>query len=132
MFLTWADLRRADLRGVDLTRAILNGAELCQAWLGSTRLDHAHLSRADLRGARLDGATLSGADFASADLRDTHSLTAEQLSGAFIDENTRLPPELAADPWVVARLADCRSWREQHAANELPPPSTPRPAGQPR
>jgi hypothetical protein len=132
IFFTWADLRRADLRGADLTRAILNGAELCHAWLGSTRLDHAHLSSADLRGARLDGTTMLGADLAGADLRDTHSLTAEQLSGAFIDDTSRLPSELAADPWVVARLADCQAWREQHTPNEPPPPPTARPAEPPR
>lgn len=127
MFLTWADLRRADLRGADLTRAILNGAQLCYAWLGSTRLDHAQLSDVDLRGARLDGTMLFGADLAGADLRDTHGLSAEQLSSAFIDETSRLPSDLVADPWVMARVADCRAWREQHASNESPPPPTPRP-----
>ncbi|MEV6055869.1 pentapeptide repeat-containing protein [Streptomyces sp. NPDC052107] len=127
MFLTWADLRRADLRGADLTRAILNGAQLCHARLGSARLDHAHLSDADLRCARLDGTILLGAYLAGADLRDTRSLSAEQLSGAFIDETSRLPSELATDPWIIARVADCQAWRERHASNEPPPPPTPRP-----
>ncbi|WP_405796674.1 pentapeptide repeat-containing protein [Streptomyces sp. NBC_01506] len=91
IYFTGADLRRADLRGADLTDSILNASELCLAALGSARLDHAQLTGADLRGASLVGATLLGTDLCGADLRDTEHLTAGQLSGAEIDETSRLP-----------------------------------------
>ncbi len=128
MYFTWADLRRADLRGADLTHAILNGADLCLSSLRNARLDHAQFIGADLRGASLGGTTLLGADLTGADLRDTGSLTAQQLSAAVLDETTRLPSELSDDPWVAARLADCRAWRDQHPAQPpapLPPPTAP-------
>ncbi|MFD7019121.1 pentapeptide repeat-containing protein [Streptomyces sp. NPDC059928] len=124
VFLTWATLCHADLRGTDLSGAILTGADLRHAWLARTRLNRAPLHKADLRGALLTETTLLGAYLDGADLRDT-DLTAGQLAGAVIDETTQLPPALADDPWVVARLADCRRWRDRHDAPAPPPPPTP-------
>ncbi|MEV6107736.1 pentapeptide repeat-containing protein [Streptomyces sp. NPDC051940] len=90
-FLTWSDLRRADLRGADLTDAILTGADLRHALLAGTDFTDALLARADLRdahlmgavlrGADLTGAVLTGADLAEADLRDA-ALTGADLTGA--------------------------------------------------
>lgn len=125
-FLTWANLSRADLRGIDLSDAIVNGADLRKARLAWARLDGAGLVRADLRGAHLSDTRLLGADLSGADLRDTESLTARQLAGAVIDEATLLPPALAHDPWVMARLAACREWRDQRDQRGVfePPPPT--------
>ncbi|MFC8505545.1 pentapeptide repeat-containing protein [Streptomyces sp. NPDC057411] len=126
MFLTWVDLRRSDLRGADLQRAILNAADLRASWLAEAKLNRSSLCDANLCGSRLDDANLTGADLRGADLRDSVGLTAKQLSRAVLNEATRLPSELANDPWVVARLAACQAWRAQHGVRE-PPPPTPAP-----
>ncbi|WP_055585569.1 pentapeptide repeat-containing protein [Peterkaempfera griseoplana] len=122
-YLTWADLRKADLRGADLREAILNGADLSGAVLASAQLDQAQLAKASLRGAHLSGASLLGTDLRGADLTDAVSLTAEQLSGAVLDEHTVLPPELAGDPWVVARIEACRVWQERHGEQPADAPA---------
>ncbi|MGW5119313.1 pentapeptide repeat-containing protein [Streptomyces noursei] len=128
-YLTWADLRRADLRGVDLRGAILNGADLRLSMLAGALLDDAAIANADLRGAHLGGGTsLVGADLSGTDLTDTRGVTAEQLSGSVLDEGTRLPPDLAADPWIRARLADCAAWTDQRGSSASPPPPTAPPA----
>ncbi|MCX5345962.1 pentapeptide repeat-containing protein [Streptomyces atratus] len=126
MFLTSADLRRADLRGVDFRRSILNYADLCLAWLGKARLDGVGLFAADLRGAQMNEAILVQTDLRAADLRECEGLTAHQLSVAAIDTTTRLPDVLQDDPWVVARLEDCGSWDRQHGTTACAPP-TPQP-----
>lgn len=125
MFLTWADLRRADLRGADFQRSILNSADLRAAVLAGARLGGVPLVGADLREANLADADLRDADLGRADLRDATGLTAGQLAGAHLDAGTRLPAELAADPWVAARLADCAAWTPVRTSNG--PPPTPRP-----
>ncbi|WP_052398157.1 pentapeptide repeat-containing protein [Streptomyces sp. NRRL F-5123] len=124
-FLTAADLRRADLRGVEFHRSILNGADLRRANLAGARLAGVPLSGADLREAILVDADLGDADLSRADLRDASGLTAEQLAGAHLDAETRLPPELAADPWVAARLAECAAWTPVRTSNGPPPTSRP-------
>ncbi|MEU5975855.1 pentapeptide repeat-containing protein [Streptomyces sp. NPDC047315] len=121
-FFTWADLRSSAFRGVDLTNAIFTDADMRGCLLVSAKLDEAVLSGADLRGAHLTGASLLGALLDGADLRDSQGLTAEQLSGALIDGSTRLPPELAADAWVRARLAAMPA-----EATRTAPAPTPRP-----
>lgn len=128
MFLTSADLRRADLRGTDFKRTILNGADLRRAWLHDTRLAGVSLHGADLRETTLTNADLRGADLGAADLRDATGLVAGQLATAFIDAETTLPDELAADPWIAARLADCTAWEvdEAHVSNVPPPTPQPR------
>ncbi|MEU9605031.1 pentapeptide repeat-containing protein [Streptomyces sp. NPDC048057] len=122
-FFTWADLRHSAFRGLDLTNAIFTEADMRGCLLVSAQMDGAVLSRADLRGARFKDASLLGAFLDGADLRDSDGLTPEQLSGALIDGSTQLPPELAADGWVRARLAAMPA----EATSTVPPP-TPRPA----
>ncbi|MFI1567595.1 pentapeptide repeat-containing protein [Streptomyces sp. NPDC020490] len=126
MFLTAADLRQADLRGVVMKGSILNTADMCFAWLIDARCDGAAMHRVDLRGALLEKSTFVETDLAGADLRETRGLTAQQLSSAFIDAETRLPDHLVNDPWAAARLADCVAWAEENRANTCPPP-TPQP-----
>ncbi|MCA1224302.1 pentapeptide repeat-containing protein [Streptomyces sp. 8L] len=121
--LTWAVLCRADLRGADLSGSILTKADLRHALLARACLDQALMAEADLRGALLDDAVLLRADLSGADLRNTTGLTARQLAGAVIDEGTRLPPQIASDPWVAARRAACRAWRDQPHQETSPPPT---------
>jgi hypothetical protein len=127
MFLTAADLRRADLRGTDFRRTILTGADLRRAWLIDAQLSDVPMHGADLRETILTDADLRRADLRAADLRDATGLAAEQLAAAFIDAETSLTDELASDPWVVARLADCLGWRTVEARASNVPPPTPRP-----
>ncbi|MFH8614712.1 pentapeptide repeat-containing protein [Streptomyces sp. NPDC017979] len=119
---TWADLRSSAFRGVDLTNAIFTHADMRECQLVSAKLDRSILSGVDLRGANFAGASLVGAFLEGADLRECEGLTPEQLSGALIDESTRLPTELAADAWVRARLAAMPAQTPRTA-----PPPTPRP-----
>ncbi|WP_420063593.1 pentapeptide repeat-containing protein [Micromonospora chokoriensis] len=128
MFLTGADLRRADLRGASLQRTIANGADLRWAWLGESDLRSSAISGANLRHALLDGAQLERVHFDGSDLRGAQGLTAEQLSVAFIDSTTKLPEALRDDPWVLARVIDCEAWREAHEREPWAcPPQTLRP-----
>ncbi|MEU7025305.1 pentapeptide repeat-containing protein [Streptomyces sp. NPDC046275] len=123
MFLTASDLRRADLRGVDLRGSILNGSDLSAASLHNAQLTGVQFHRARLCGVGLTGADVLGADFSEADLRDVIGLTADQLSGARIDEATKMPEALENDPWVIARIEACRTWQEEHGPLSTPPPT---------
>ncbi|MEU1288637.1 pentapeptide repeat-containing protein [Kitasatospora sp. NPDC005856] len=130
-FLTFSDLRRADLRGLDLTQTILNRADLRNAMMHQTDLSRAGLMRADLRGAALSGAVLTECDLSGADLRDATGLSARQLSAAVLDSATKLPVGLQSDPWVEARLAVCLDWHARVAREGyvVPAPApTPAPA----
>ncbi|MFD8824825.1 pentapeptide repeat-containing protein [Streptomyces sp. NPDC059605] len=127
VFLTSADLRRSDLRGVDFRGSILNYADLCMAWLSEACLEGVQLFAADLRGARMDDAALTATDLRAADLRESHGLTALQLSVAAIDATTQLPDALRDDPWVAARIEDCVRWDEQPGGPEKCAPPTPPP-----
>lgn len=127
MFLTGADLRRADLRGADLRGTIANGADFRWAALHQANLSRTSLSRVDLRWANMGKADLTNALLDGADLRETGGLTAEQLSSAMLDKDTRLSQELANDPWVKARLVECASLQDQDPW--ACPPPTPKPPG---
>lgn len=126
-FLTSADLRRADLRGVHFDGAILNVADLCGALLHNARLDDTPLHKADLRLANLTGATLEATDLSGADLSECRGLTPRQLAAALIDDSTCLPDELTTHPWVIARLADCRAWARAGEPIGACPPTTQEP-----
>ncbi|WP_164715968.1 pentapeptide repeat-containing protein [Streptomyces sp. WAC 06738] len=104
-----ADLGLATMRGADLRHARLDGARLDDTTMTNVDLRHAHLddvnlryssmTDVDLRDADLDGLDLTGAtlqdiDFRGADLTQV-KLTANQLDGARIDADTKLPPHLS-------------------------------------
>jgi hypothetical protein len=115
--LRYADLRRVHFEGANLFQAHLGGALLHWAHLedanlfeadlqgtdfGEAHLEGANLSGAHLGGAQTDGTHLEGADFGEAhlegaDLREALGLTTEQLVYVFVDERTKLPPELDVD-----------------------------------
>ncbi|MFF3582680.1 pentapeptide repeat-containing protein [Streptomyces mirabilis] len=118
-FFTWADLRRSNFQGVDMTNAIFTEADMRECRLSKAKLDRASLSRVDLRGSYLGGASLVGALLGGADLRNCEGLTPGQLAGAWIDESTHFPPQLATDEWVLARLAACASG----SSRPVPPPT---------
>ncbi|MFK0114949.1 pentapeptide repeat-containing protein [Streptomyces sp. NPDC090994] len=122
-FFTWADLRASAFHGMDFTRAIFTHADMRECLLMRTKLDGASLSKADLRKSSWQQATLVGAFLDGADLRGCETLTAEQLSTTWIDEETKLPSHLENDVWVLARLAACRSSEGPRPV----PPATPRP-----
>ncbi len=124
MFLTAADLRRADFRGADLRGTIATAADLRHALLHRADLRQASFDAADLRGAYLDGARLAGAMFEGSDLRGVHGLSAAQVAEAYVDAETRFSPELADHPWVQARLADCAAWTKTHPDPWACPPPT--------
>ncbi|MGW7553531.1 pentapeptide repeat-containing protein [Streptomyces rimosus] len=88
-----ADLRFADLRGVDLWGTDLRGAVLYRAKLAGLELSE----------ARLDGADLRGADLTDA------AVARSQVLAIRIDAETRLPPDIARDPEVRARIAQAEA-----------------------
>ncbi|MDQ0600113.1 uncharacterized protein YjbI with pentapeptide repeats [Streptomyces canus] len=136
-----ADLSNADLRYVkaeksDFFNAVLQGARLCHAQLKNTKLG------ADLSGADLTGADLTSAHLDLADLTDTNliSVTFSEadlegaiLTGAYLNEanlatarvnatqivsarptrSTKLPPAIASDPTVIARITEIEDEMER-------------------
>ncbi|MFI0264598.1 pentapeptide repeat-containing protein [Streptomyces sp. NPDC017056] len=103
-----ANLRDADLSDATLRTADLRGADLRGADLWGTDLRGAVLYRANLAGltfgeTRLDGADLRGADLTDAGISRDHILSVR------IDSETKLPPRLARDPDVRARIAQAEA-----------------------
>ncbi|MGY0022136.1 pentapeptide repeat-containing protein [Streptomyces sp. YJ-C3] len=138
-----ADLTRANLKGAwmqdaHMPKAVLRYAKLTEATLNKAKLPYADLTGADLTGAELKGAnlfhadlttvrliradlkhaTLTMADLEKTDLTETEGLTAEQIHQAKVYTSTNLPPDIAGDPQVRARIAQCEAAR---AAGEEPP-----------
>ncbi|MGW0844232.1 pentapeptide repeat-containing protein [Streptomyces sp. NPDC002787] len=120
------DLRRTDLRNAQLNGAHLERADLFEARMQGARLAGAHLEKAnlchvDLGIAVLEGAHLQGAllrysqlgltNLRGANLEGTWGLTVEQLVGAQLSEDTKLPASLAEDPEALARLAALKEAR---------------------
>ena len=107
-YLGETQLQHADLRGARLTGALLVDADLSDANLSFAQLDGAILSNANLANAVLFGAALQGAN-----LEFAHNLTQAQISDAFTDCSTTLPPEIirpqpcAASP-ALATTPDAR------------------------
>jgi uncharacterized protein YjbI with pentapeptide repeats len=110
--LTRANLARASLRGADLTGADLMDAGLAFVDLGGADLTGVTLVQNAVRLSGWADGPLPGVHLDGADLTDAH-VTAAQLAGAYLTDQTRLPGGLTGDPWVRARLADCRQWREE-------------------
>ncbi|GAA1915942.1 hypothetical protein GCM10009716_26540 [Streptomyces sodiiphilus] len=109
--LRYADLTQADLGNATLTEANLGYAGLAQACLENAILIEAHLenailSRADLTGADLTQARLDNTILASVDLTRNTSLTVAQLACALLHTTTALPPDLADDPVIRARIGE--------------------------
>lgn len=112
--LTAADLTGARLDGAKLADTLLTGAtlagvrlvgaDLVGARLINVDLTGADLSGADLTGAHLDWATLTDARLDGADLRSARGLTVRQVVAARPTGGTGLPPRIAEDPRVLARM----------------------------
>ncbi len=89
------DLAGADFRSADLTgNATLRSADLTGANLGSAILTQADLTYADLTNADLEKAVLTETILFNADLSASKNLTLDQLKGALIDKDTKLPSDL--------------------------------------
>ncbi|MFH8409269.1 pentapeptide repeat-containing protein [Streptomyces sp. NPDC018019] len=99
-----ADLRGANLSDAKLHQADLRGTDLRGATLTGADLSGAVLYRAKLAGLSLSDTDLEGADLSGADLTDA-AVARSQILTARIDGETRLPPRLADDPEVRARIA---------------------------
>lgn len=99
-----AHLREAKL-GADLPGADLTGADLTRAHLGLADLTDANLIGAMFDRANLEGAILTGAYLNEADLT-TARVTAAQIASARPTRSTKLPPAIASDPTVIARIAE--------------------------
>jgi len=72
VFLSWVELKDADLLNAHLQGTDLFQADLQGAYLSRSDLRGADLSRADLQGAHLSWADLRGADLFGANLQGSH------------------------------------------------------------
>lgn len=112
--LSYADLRGALMRGADLSNVYLYDADLSGAYLRRADLSYANLTGAKLRNAVLSYADLRGADLRGADLRGAQGLQVREVISGVIDSTTTLPPGLASNPAVTARIAE-----EERRAEDL-------------
>jgi len=97
--LSYAQLSRADMRGVNLKVYIREDGLKIPAQLDHAALDHARLNDAILVGANLSNADLTGADLSSADLTDANLSNAivtqkqlaqaKSLAGAIMPDGTK-------------------------------------------
>lgn len=105
---TGAWLREADLAGALLQDADLTDTKLGEANLANADLRKAVLSNSDLMDTHLTEGGGGLANLAGADLRGTDLLSAsvavEQVISARPARDTVLPPALAADARVIARI----------------------------
>ncbi|MFJ7095893.1 pentapeptide repeat-containing protein [Streptomyces mirabilis] len=104
-----ADASDAKLVGADLTSASLNGADLRRVDLSAADLHGASLKRANLQGAtffdtQLSNAALNGALLDKADMMRVRGLTVDQILEARPTATTKLPPHIARDARVKARI----------------------------
>ena len=81
---------KLDISGAFARRVTFDGANLAFA-----NLSGADLANASFRGANFYRAKMDGTNLRGADLRDAKNLTAEQIDRAIIDNDTRLPDNLA-------------------------------------
>lgn len=105
-WLTGADLNNAWLTDANLTGAGLTGANLNNAWLTGADLTGAWLGGADFTGAQLGAVNLTGTELREADLTSALGLTVWQVVEARLEPTTQLPPEIAQDPRVIARIQE--------------------------
>ncbi len=119
--LDMADLSGANLRGANLENTYMFGIFLTNADLSRANLTEADLSRVNLEGANLTDANLSGADLEGANLRNAcltgANLNNANLAGATITtelktassiEGTNLPDRL---PYPASRFSTY--WKER-------------------
>jgi len=96
-----AELTHAWFSGAHLEEAILSRNNLEKAVFDQAHLEGAYLEGANLRGAIFlgtffAGARLSGAHLEGANLSEATGLTLEQIRGAYVDNNTKLPGYLTS------------------------------------
>lgn len=111
-----------NLSGLNLQRTDLRWANLSKVYLRGTNFSGADLSGADLRWTDLSKASFIGTNFSRADLRWAMALTWEQLAEAYIDESTKLPPDLKTK-WLEQRKAETQKQQSpnQSEDNQISP-----------
>ncbi|WP_037832992.1 pentapeptide repeat-containing protein [Streptomyces sp. NRRL S-1831] len=109
----YADLRGAFLQGADLSGARLRGATLYGAHLSGANLRNANLQDADLTGTTLDGTKLRGANLAEAKLQQADCLDTDSVLQALVYRSTTLPPAVASNAMVHARIEECEQARTE-------------------
>jgi hypothetical protein len=97
-----SNLNKAALVFADLRYAALLHVDLRNANLLEARLNGAYMAEADLRGAHFQGADfentiLSNANLCGVNLSDVKNLRVQQILGAKIDDDTRLPPDIKTE-----------------------------------
>lgn len=95
-----ANLSDSQFHGCVFENSDLRGANMVNAKFPGSYFRGARLERADMRAATFDGADMQGTSFAEANVRGADfggakNLTAEQLSEAEGDGETKLPPGVA-------------------------------------
>lgn len=80
------NLTRANLSGANCTQVDFSDSIMREANLSGTILVMANLRRVDFKDANFKGADLRGAD-----MTDAINLTAQQISEAIVDSETKLP-----------------------------------------
>lgn len=97
----------ADFRGATVTDWDLTAVD--EPTLASAFFTCANLQTSDLGTADVAGADFTGANLRGADLTWVRNLTSEQLSGALVGEETKLPPGVEAPPqpgWGIVQDGD--------------------------
>ncbi|MEV8017159.1 pentapeptide repeat-containing protein [Streptomyces sp. NPDC086554] len=98
-----------------LTGAYLDGANLSNARLGGANLTFARLGGANFTGAQLSRVNFTDAQLDRADLRSADQLTVSQVVSAKPTKTIQLPPDIAADLRVIARIEEVEGSRESAA-----------------
>ncbi len=89
-----AKLQKAIFRNTVLVLADFERAELSEAHFTNANLNQATLSNTVLFNTRMKKAELANAILNGTDLSNAVGLVWDQISGAILDEETKLPPEL--------------------------------------
>ncbi|RQX16964.1 hypothetical protein DDE19_13000 [Micromonospora ureilytica] len=106
-----ARLDHANLAGATLTEATLRFAVLTDVDLSNTDLTDADLTGADLTDTDLFGVDLLGVGLNRANLERARLLASENLRCAFVDDQTRLPAEVARPAADAHDDPECRARR---------------------
>ncbi|MER6186796.1 pentapeptide repeat-containing protein [Streptomyces sp. NPDC001652] len=128
LYLSRADLRRAQLSKAQLAGANLRHSNLSRAYMPDSNLErsqlvnadlrHAHLQRARLFQANLRGAHLHHADLRQADLRGAHlhhaDLRQADLRGADLRGANLSGAHLEGADLTDARIDDTTTWPDTH------------------
>jgi uncharacterized protein YjbI with pentapeptide repeats len=104
-----SDARDASFLKADMSNADLSGANMQGASLIGVNLENVDFTGVNLRRATLAGCSLKNANLRGVDLRDVQGMAVTDLLVAEIDSATKLPPSIAQDSGIQARVAACEA-----------------------